>query len=177
DTETIDVDVARGHPFAEAGFFFVDLQYVAIGQDKRVALGHSDRFGQARVDDEVPVLAMDRHEVLGLENALDDFELLAAGVTADVNVRDAVVENVGAEAEEVVDVAIDGGFVARNGRGGEYNGVALLDLDVAVRTVGHAGEGARGLALAPGGDDDELAVRGVPHLFDADDDAVGGVEV
>ena len=70
--------------------------------------------GEPRVDHQVAVLAVDRHEVLGLQQALDDLQLFAAGVAAHVDVRDAVVEHIGAEPEEVVDVPVDGCLVARD---------------------------------------------------------------
>ena len=93
------------------------------------------------------------HEVLGLEDAVNDLELVLAGVAAHVHVLDTVVEDVRALAEEVIDVAGDCLLVPGDGGGGEDDGIALGNGDVAVGAVRHAGEGARGLALATGGDD------------------------
>ena len=91
DAKAVDIDVAGFDTAREAGFFLVDLEDVAIGEDEGVAFGHADALGKTRVGDEVAVLAVDGDEVLGLEDALDDLELVLAGVAADVDVLDAVV--------------------------------------------------------------------------------------
>ena len=149
NAEAVDVDVAGLDAAREAGLFLVDLEDITVGEDEGVAFGHAHTLREAGVGDEVAVLAVDGDEVLGLEDALDDLELVLAGVATDVHVLDAVVEDAGALAEEVVDVAGDGLLVSGDGVGGEDDGVAFGDGDVAVGAVGDAREGARGLAWLP----------------------------
>ena len=98
---------------------------------------------------------------------------------ADVDVFGAAadVADVGAEAEEVVDGAVDGGFVAGDGAGGEDDGVAGFDGDVAVVADGHAGEGGHGFALGAGADEGDVFVADGGVVFDVADEAGGGFDV
>ncbi len=52
--------------------------------------------------------------------------------------------------------------------GGEDHQVAGLDLHLLVGLQGHAGQGAQGLALAAGGDDDGLFGRQAVQVADGD---------
>ncbi len=104
------------------------LEHVAVDQDEGVLVGDAHGAGELGVQHQVAVLAVDGDEVLRAHQGLDDLQLFLGGVAADVDVGDAVVEHVGAEPEEVVDGAVDERLVAGDGRGGEDDGVAGLDL-------------------------------------------------
>ena len=83
-----------------------------------------------------------------------------------MDVRHLFVDHFGPQAVEVVDHRGDGPFVAGDELGGQDHQVARLDVDLLVGLHGDAGQGAQGLSLAAGGDDDGLGGRQplqVPH--------------
>ena len=68
-------------------------------------------------------------------------------------------QDVRALAEEVVDGLCHYGFVSGNGRGGQYHRVSGDDLNVLVFPIGNSHQRRRWLALAAGGDDNDLLQR------------------
>ena len=73
----------------------------------------------------MPLLAVDGDEELGLDQRVDDLQLLLAGVAGDVKVRSALfIHHVGTLAVQLVDDVADGLFVAGNGGGGDDDPVA-----------------------------------------------------
>ena len=70
---------------------------------------------------------------------------------------------------QFVDDLVDGLFVARDRRGGDDDGVARLNLQLAVVVEGDAGERAHRFALGAGGDDAHLLRRQLVHLGDLDE--------
>src|SRR6185369_8580343 len=119
DAKAVHVDITGRYAFFVPRALLVDFEDIAVGQDECLTGGHSDGFGELRMNHEVTVFAVDGQEILRLKEALDDLQLFAAGMAAYVDVRNAVVEDFGAEAEEVIDVAVDGLLIARDGTGGE----------------------------------------------------------
>ncbi len=117
--------------------------------------------GQPAVLDEHPELAVDRDEVTRLGQVEHQLQLFLAGVAGDVRAPDGVVEDVGADLEEVVDGPCDHLLVARDGAGADDDRVARHDLDEAMVAVGHPREARHRLALGAGGGDDQLAVGDV----------------
>jgi hypothetical protein len=76
----------------------------------------------------------------------------------------AVVEDAGAEPEEIVDSAVDQRLVS-GWRGGEDDSVARLDLHVLVVAVSHTSQRRGRLALAAGRDDDDLFRRQLSQVI------------
>ncbi|MPM10774.1 hypothetical protein SDC9_57109 [bioreactor metagenome] len=116
----------------------------------------------------MPVLAVHRDEELGFRQFHHQAQFLAAGVTGNMHVRHAVVNNLRAFLVELVDDAGNANLVARNGRGGDDDRVALTDIE-AVRRGCHAEQPAHGLALAAGSDHADLVVAVAFELLYLDD--------
>ena len=129
---------------------------------------------QAAVLDEHAELAVHRDEVLGPGQVEHQLELLLAGVAGNVGALDVVVEDVGADLEQVVDRAPDDLLVARDRAGADDDRVTRLDLDPAVVAVGHARQAGHGLALGAGGGDHQLVVGHVLEPVLADTSCSGG---
>ena len=90
---------------------------------------------------------------------------------------DGAVDDLGAAAVEVVDRSGDRLLVAGDRPGTEDDGVLRDDLDVRVLTDGHPAEDRGRLALAAGGQEDELFRWDVLALAQVDQRALGGVEI
>ena len=106
---------------------------------------------------QVALLAVDRDEELGLHQAVDDFQLLLAGVAGDVEGAGPLVDHLGPLAVELVDDGADGVLVAGDGGGGQNHPVPGLNVHLPVGGEGNPGQGGHALALAAGGDDAHLA--------------------
>ncbi len=72
----------------------------------------------------MPLLAVDGDEELGLDQGVDDLQLLLAGVAGDVEGQLPLVHHLGALAVELVDHVADGVLVAGDGGGGDDHPVA-----------------------------------------------------
>ena len=99
------------------------------------------------MDLEHTLLAVDGDKVLGLCQRMDDLELLLAGMARNVQHIRAVVDNLNPLAEELIDDARDGIFVAGDGGSRDDDAVAGADLDLLVLGEGHAVQGGHLLAL------------------------------
>ena len=77
----------------------------------------------------------------------------------------------------MVDDAEDAFLVAGNDAGAEDNGIAGIDVGVAVVVNGGAAEGGHGFALRSADEDHQLLGREVAHLAGIDDQALGNVDV
>ena len=88
-----------------------------------------------------------------------------------------VVDDLGAELEQVVHRPRDELLVARDRRRRHHDGVTLLHRDVAVVAERHPRERACRLALAARRDDAELVIGELANLVRADDRALGVLEV
>ena len=151
----------------------VEAHLVAVGGQEDAFLGDAHGPGQVAVLDEVAHLAVDGDEIAGPGEVQQEFQLLLGGVARGVDVGHLLVDHLGAQAVEVVDHRGDGPFVAGDEPGGEDHQVAGTDLDLLVGLQGHAGQGAQGLALAAGGDDDGLGGRQAVQVADVDLQAGG----
>ena len=101
--DAVDVEVAGRHLAGDADALVVDRELVAVGAHERALLGHAHRLGQLGVRHEVAVLAVHRHEPLRLHDREERLDLLLLGVAGGVDVLDAGVHDLGAEAHEPVD--------------------------------------------------------------------------
>ena len=103
-------------------------------------------------------LAVNRHKVGGLGHGHQKLELLLAAVARDMDEGTILIPHVAAELCQAVDDLLHGLLVARNGRSGQDDGIALVDGERLVLAVGHAGQGRQRLALRTGAHDDDLVV-------------------
>ena len=88
-------------------------------------------------------------------------------MAGNVDVGHLLVGHLGSQAIEVVDYRGDGPFIAGDELGGEDHQVAPANVDLLVGLQGHASQGAQGLPLAAGGDDNGFGRRQplqVPHV-------------
>ena len=114
------------------------------------------------------LLAVHGDEILGLCQRVDDLELLLARMARNVQHVRAVVDDLNALAEELVDDTRDGVLVAGDGARRDDDAVAGADLDLLVLGERHAVQGGHLLALRAGGDDDLLFQRHRLDLVDVD---------
>ena len=140
-----------------------DLAHVP---DHDAGRAHAHLPGQLRMDLQHPLLAVDRDEEPGLDQGVDQLELLLAGVAGDVQTLGLVVDDLSALAVELVDDPGDGLFVAGDRGGGDQHAVEGGDLHLFVGGEGHAVEGGHILALGAGGHDDQTVRGDGPDLGD-----------
>src|SRR3972149_5427083 len=107
-------------------------------------------LGQARVAEQVPVLAVDRDEVARAREGQHALEVLLARVAGDVDEGVVLPEDLGAEPVERVDPPADRPLVARDHARRDDHEVARRDLHVLVLARGHERERGVRLALAAG---------------------------
>ena len=100
-------------------------------------------------------LAVHRHEVLRLGERKHHLQLLLRGMSGNVYLRNGVVDHVRARLEEIVDRSADRFFVSWDRRSRDDDGVAVLNLNVAVLPVRHLREACHRLALRAGGGNHE----------------------
>ena len=146
-----------------------DLEDIAVGQDEDVLKRHAQLVRQLRVLVEHAGLAVGGNEELRAHQAVHQLDFLLGGVTGDVHIRQRGVVHLRVALVQFVDDLVDGLFVARDRRGGDDDGVARLNLQLAVVVEGDAGERAHRLALGAGGDDAHLLRRQLVHLGDLDE--------
>ena len=104
-------------------------------------------------------LAVHGDEELRLYERVHHFELFLAGVARYVQVGAALVDDLRALGEELVNNAGDRRLVAGNGARGDDDAVTRADVHLLMLGKRHAVERGHALALAAGGEDDELIAR------------------
>src|SRR6478735_6908260 len=176
DAAAVDVHVAAVHHPADRGLPVDEVDDDAVLGEHDVVRRDSGGDGELGVGIHVAPLAVHGQHVARLDDVVAVEQLAGARVARDVHLGVALVHDVGAEAHESVDDAVDGVLVAGDEAAGEQDGVAGADVD-AVLAVGHPGQGRHRLALGPGADQDDLVVAQVVELLDVDQDAVGHLEV
>ena len=119
---------------------------------------------------------MDRHHVAGLQDVVAVEQFAGGGVTRDVHLGVALVDDVRAVLGETVDHAVDGVLVAGDEARRQDHRVARTGLDLVVE-VRHAAEDGHRLALRSGRHVDDLVFRQVAGLLVLDEHALGHVEV
>ena len=145
--------------------------------DDDVAGLHAHLAGQLGVDLQHALLAVDGDEELGLDQGVDDLQLLLAGVARNVQGALPLVEHLGPLAVELVDDVADGVLVAGDGGGGDDDAVPVLDVHLAVGGEGHAAQSGHGLALAARGDDTHLVLGQGLDLVQVHEHPVGDLHV
>src|SRR3954447_24919859 len=87
------------------------------------------------------------------------------------------VDDIGAQAEEVVNYTPDRHFVARDRRGRNHHRVAWFDLHVLVIAIGHTRHRGHWLTLTAGANDRHLIVGQIVGLVWADQRARLGAQI
>ena len=123
------------------------------------------------------LLAVYGDKILRLCERVDDLQLLLTGMAGDVKHIRAVVNDLDALAEQLVDDARDGVLIAGNGGSRDDDAVAGADLDLLVLGKRHAVERAHLLALRAGGHDDLLIERERLDLVDVCHGVLGQLHV
>ena len=113
------------------------------------------------------------HHVARLREVDHQLELLGVAVTRGVHGHVGGGDHVGAELVDAVDRLVHRALVARDGRGREDHGVAVVEVDVRMVAVRHPPQRRQRLPLRPRGDDHELVVREVLDLLRADQHSLG----
>ena len=120
---------------------------------------------------------VNRHKVRGLGHGHQELELLLAAVARDVDKSSVLIPHVATELGQAVDDLLDGFLVTGDRRCREDNGIALVDGERLVLSVGHAGQGRQRLALRTGAHDNDLVVRQVINVEGIDNIGIVDVEV
>ncbi len=140
----------------------IEVQHVAVFRQQDLGPGRASRehpLRNARVLRELPVLAVNRHEVTRPNQRQHQLDLFFAAVAGDVDVLDALVNHLGAAAREVVDHPADGLFVARNRARRQHDGVPGTELHAAVVVDGDSRERRGRLALRTGTEAEDVLGR------------------
>ena len=87
------------------------------------------------------------------------------------------VDDVGAEAEQVVDISVNLGLIARDRLCRQHHRVALSDLNVPKSPRGHAGERGVWLPLGAGRQHTDLVVRESTDLLKSHSVFIGKVQI
>ena len=149
-----------------------DLDDLADVADDDVPGVHAHLLGQLGVNLQVALFAVNRDKESGLDQGVDDLQLVLAGVAGDVERPGPLIDHLGPFAVELVDDVVDGVFVAGDGGGGEDDPVSGLDVHLLVGGEGDPGEGGHGLALAAGGDDAHLVLGQALDVVDVHQSAL-----
>ncbi len=139
----VDAHAADGDALSLAGAAGIQLQRLARFEHKSLLqTGVPQVLGQLGMLGQLPVLAMDRQEVLGADQVQDQLQLFRAGVPGDVDGRvHRAVDHVGPAPREVIDHAIDRLLVAGNDARAENHGVARFHREVLMVVHGHPARG------------------------------------
>jgi hypothetical protein len=135
--QAVDEDLAGRDGLAAPDDAVLELHDVAVLADEDVVLQAAGRDRDVAVGPQMAVLAVDRDDVLGLDDVVEQDEVVAAGVTGHVDVGEPLVDHLRAPPRQPVDRAEHGVLVAGDQARGEDDRVALPDLDVLVVAGGH----------------------------------------
>src|SRR5699024_7088492 len=124
--------LARGDGATQLAGLGGELDHPADVADDDVVGSHAHLPGQLGVDLQVALLPVDGNEELGLDQAVDDLQLLLAGVAGHVEGHGPLVHHVGSLPVELVDHVAHGVLVAGNGGGGDDDLVPGLDVHLPV---------------------------------------------
>ena len=151
-------DLARGDGALDLAGLSGELEYGADFADEDVLGVHAHGLGQLGVDLQVPLLAVDGQEELGLYKTVNDLQLFLAGVAGHMQALAFFVDHVRALAVQLVDDFGNRLFVAWDGGGGNDDPVSGGDVHLLMGAEGHAVQRRHVLALGPGGDDDDFVL-------------------
>ena len=177
DAESVDKYLACGYGRDLLHVVLVDLNRAANVADEDVLSVHAEEFGEVGVLAQMLLLAVDGNEELRSDKAVNDFQLLLAGVTRDVYVVHRLIDDLAAALEQLVNYVADGLFVAGDRIRGDDDEVALAHHDLAVIGVRHTRQRAHRLALTARRDKYDLLARIFVEHVEVDQNIVGHVKV
>ena len=154
-----------------------ELKDLAVVADEDVVLGDAHHDGQVTVGLEHTVFAVDRDEILRLDQFQHEFQFFLAGMARYVDFLIPAGDDVGTEAHEVIDGAADAGFIARDRRCRNDDRIARHDADTAVIVRSHARQAGHRFALAARRQDEDLIVRITVQFIRFDEDPFGDIEI
>ncbi len=170
----IDQNAAGRNGIAAAGAVGCEFKDLAGLHEENFAGDGVELLCERGVAEKLAVLAVERDEIFRADEIEEEFHFLLASVAGNVDRSGAAafVVDQGLAAEEMIDHAEDGFFVAGNDAGGKDDCVVLLDTEKTVIVDGDAREGGHGLGLRAGSEDGDLGwLEGADVLW-ADDGAV-----
>ncbi len=127
DAQAVHVNPAGLEALPARDLAIAELEHVPVLADEDVVVFEPGVPRDLAVGDHVAVLTVDGHEVLRPHDVVVEAQLVGGGVAGHVDLGDALVDDVGALAEQTVDRAEDGVLVARDDRRGHDHGVADLE--------------------------------------------------
>ena len=104
------------------------LDHLAALDDQHIGVRDSRLARDARVQHQVPIFAMHRHEELRPDQGEHQLEVFLAAVARDVHIAQVGVDHIGAQPEKVIDDVVDQLLVTGDRRGREHHGVAGHNL-------------------------------------------------
>ena len=173
DTQSVDQDIADLDLLADSCAVFRELEHIARTENENILFLVSKRAGDFGLCLEVAEFTVDRDGVSGLDQVIDQLDVLLTGVSGCVHI---LADNISTLQQEFIDHGGDCLLVARDGAGGKDNRIVGADGHFAVHAVRHAAEGCHALALAAGGDDHGLLSRIIPELINVDQGIVRHVQ-
>ena len=155
-TGAVHEDLSGG----DSAVFFAGLsgqfKHGADLTDVDVPAVHAHGFCQPGVELQVPLLAVEGQEELGLHQSMDDLQFFLASVAGNMEAFALFVHHIGTLAVQLVDDAGHGLLVTGNGGRGNDDPVTSYNVHLLVGIESHAVQGGHVLTLASGGHDDHL---------------------
>ena len=177
DAGAVDIHVACRNIACRAHTALGDLNHFAVFGHEHILWLHAHELADLGVFAEHAVLTVHRDEVVRLCQCEHHLQLLLTRMAGDVQRCVAVIDDLRALLEQLVDDAADRDLVARNGRGRDDDTVACVYRDLLVLGERHAVQCRHRLALTAGADDDGLAARQTADLRHVHHDAVRNVHI
>jgi hypothetical protein len=158
-TASVDEDPSRLLPPVDPPAMIIEGDDVAVLGEENPLAGNSEVAGDPRVIDQLPPLSVDGNEIARTDQIQHQLELFHASMPGNVDRRDGSVVDLRSPAVKVIDDPGHRSFVSGNDPGGENHGVARVEARVLVVVHRDLRHGRKGLALASGGEHQQL-IRG-----------------
>ena len=163
--ESVNQDVADRNTVRHLRAVRCQLKHVSRLQDKNILFGDTQFLNKLGLSLEVTIFSVHGNGIFWLDQSIDQLNILLAGVSGYMNVLEYDVRPL---QKELIDHVGDRFLIARDGAGGEDNGISLSDRYLPVNALRHAAEGRHALALTSRRDNDGLLSGVVLELVYAD---------
>ena len=170
-------DGTSGHRLAQLHLVLREDNVGAVFRNEDVAGGNAQTCSSEGVLFQLLILAVHGQEVLGLGQGEHQLLLLLTGVTGNVHIVHALVDDLCAQQQQTVDDLGHALFVAGDGVGGDDDEVAGAYPHLTVAAGGHTAQRAERLALTAGGHQHYLLRRVLVQLVYADQGALRDVHI
>ena len=165
------------HGIALADRIGGELHHIPVVDDQDVVGRHPQRLGRFAVGHQHPVLAVHRHEVLGLGEGQHQLLVFLEAMARHVDAFALAVNHLGAEHHQAVNGVDHRDGVARDRAGGKNDRVGGFHLHLRMLTAGNAAEGRQRFALATGHQQQGFPIGQITDLLDRHKQIVGGTHV